>query len=121
MVFSVLRLFPAIAQRGQVIELLRSVQDLMRLRSGCLGSWFSEEDFLHNHIRYVEQWESEEALFEHIRSDLYRRLLAAMELSKRPPEIAFYYCSQTKGLELIETAREQAKTGMLASRSNKPE
>ncbi len=73
-----------------------------------MGSWFSEEDVLHNHIRYAEQWESEESLCEHIRSDLYRRVLAALELSKRPPEVTFYYCSQTKGLELIEAARRQA-------------
>ncbi len=94
-----------------MLELLRSVQDLTRFRLGCLGSWFAEEDFLNNQIRYAEQWESEKALVEHIRSDLYRRLLAAMELSERPPEITFYYCSQTKGLELIEAARQQAKTG----------
>ncbi len=118
MVFSVIRLFPSIPQRGQVIELLRSVQDLTRLRSGCLGSWFSEEDFLQDHIRYAEQWESEEALFEHLRSDLYRRLLVAMELSQRTPEVTFYYCSQTKGLELIEAAKQQAETGTPASRSN---
>lgn len=109
MVFSIIRLFPSIKQRAQVIELLRSVQDLTRPCPGCLGSWFSEEDILHNHIRYAEQWESEEALYEHIRSDLYRRLLAAMELSKHPPEVTFYYCSQTKGLEVVEAARRQAK------------
>ncbi len=92
-----------------MVELLRSVQDLTRPCPGCLGCWLSEEDFLHNHIRYAEQWESEEALCDHIRSDLYRRLLAAMELSKQPPEVTFHYCSQTKGLELIEATRRQAE------------
>ncbi len=108
-VFSVIRLFPSLKQRAQVIELLRSVQDLTRPCPGCVGSWLSEEDVLHNHIRYAEQWETEESLFEHIRSDLYRRILAAMELSKQPPEVKFYYCSETKGLELIEAARTQAR------------
>ncbi len=106
-VFSVIRLFPGVKQRAQMIELLRSVQDLTRPCSGCMGSWFSEEDILHNHIRYAEQWESEEALHAHIRSDLYRRLLEAMELSRRPPEVIFYFCTQTKGLELVEAARHQ--------------
>ncbi len=64
-----------------------------------------EEEFAQNHIRYTEQWQSEEALQEHIRSDLYRRLLAAMELSRKEPEVKFYCCSQVKGLELIEAAR----------------
>ncbi len=98
-------------QRAQVIELLSSIQDLTRPCPGCVGSWVSEEDFPHNHIRYAEQWESEEALYQHIRSELYRRLLEAMELSKKPPEVTFYYCSNTKGLELVVAARQQATLG----------
>ncbi len=108
-VFSIIRFFPASKHRAQVIELLHSVHDLARPTPGCVGCWLSEEDVLHNHIRYAEQWESEEALHEHIRSDLYRRILAAMELSRQEPEVKFYYCSETKGLELIEAARRQAR------------
>lgn len=76
---------------------------------------------MHNHIRYAEQWESEEALHDHIRSDLYRRVLAAMELSKQQPEVTFYYCSQSKGLELIEAARREAKLHEPAANGNGPE
>ncbi len=60
---------------------------------------------LPRHLRYAEQWESEEALHAHIRSSLYHRLLEALELSQREPEVKFYYCSEIKGLELIEAAR----------------
>lgn len=91
-----------------MIELLRSVQDLTRPVPGCIGCWMSEEDPLHNHIHYAEQWESEEALQNHIRSDLYRRLLEAMELSRQQPEVQFHYTCETKGLELIEATRSQA-------------
>jgi len=114
-VFAVIRLFPSAKQRGQMVELLRSVQDLTRPCRGCLGSWFSEEDLLHNHLRYAEQWESEEALHQHIRSDLYRRILAAMELSQKPPEVSFFYCSQTKGLEVVEQARRAKRSEPLSS------
>ncbi|HTL59899.1 MAG TPA: antibiotic biosynthesis monooxygenase [Candidatus Limnocylindrales bacterium] len=117
-VFSIIRLFPSVKQRAQVIELLRSVQDLTRPCPGCMGSWFSEEELLNNHVRYAEQWESEEALHQHIRSDLYKRILAALELSKRPPEVTFYYCSQTKGLEVVEAARRQAKLHESAGSTN---
>jgi quinol monooxygenase YgiN len=108
-VFSIIRLVPAPKHRAQVLELLRSVLGLTRPCPGCLGCWLSEEDFTFEHIRYAEQWESEEGLYDHIRSDLYRRLLAAMELSKQEPEVEFYYSSETKGLELIEAVRRQAK------------
>ena len=118
MVFSCVKLFPSGRQRRQLIELLRSVQDLTSQCPGCAGSWFSEEDVLHDYIHYSEQWESEEALRQHIRSDLYRRLLAAMELSQRPPDVKFYYCSQTKGLDLIQTVRQQPHAADEISNSN---
>ena len=76
---------------------------------GCVGCWVSEEDYLHNHIRYAEQWESEQALHNHLRSDLYRRILNAMELSKRPPEVGFYHTTEKQGFELIETVRRETK------------
>ena len=93
-----------------MVEILRSVQDLTRPCPGCLGCWLSEEDCLVNQIRYAEQWDSEESLYEHVRSDLYRRLLAAMELSKQPPEVSFHFTSNVKGFELIEAVRGQLKT-----------
>jgi len=108
-VFSIIRICPAPKQRNQAIEILRSVQDLTRPSPGCLGCWLSEEDPLHNHIRYAEQWDSEEALHEHIRSHLYLRVLAAMELSKQLPEVKFYYTASTKGFELIEALRGRSK------------
>jgi quinol monooxygenase YgiN len=102
-------LYPSAKQRTQVIDLLRSIQDLTRPSPGCVGCWLSEEDYAHSHIRYSEQWETEEALHNHIRSDLYRRVLSAMELSKRPPEVGFYHSTQQQGFELIETVRREAK------------
>lgn len=89
------------------MELLRSVQDLTRPSPGCLGCWVLEDDFIQHQIRFVEQWESDEALLDHVRSDLYRRLLTAMELSRQQPEVKFYTCSEAKGLELIEAARRR--------------
>ena len=110
MVFSIIRLFPSAKQRAQVLDLLRSVQDLTRPVPGCLGCWLSEEEYAHTHIRYAEQWESEETLHTHLRSDLYRRVLNAMELSKRPPDVGFYHTLQKQGFELIEAVRAEGKS-----------
>ena len=89
----------------ELIEILRSVQDLTRPLRGCSSCWLSEDDFLYNDVRYLEQWESEQAMYGHIRSDMYRRVLAAMELSKKPPEVTFYFSTENKGFELIEHIR----------------
>ena len=107
MVFSVIGLSPSLKNRGQLLEILRSLVDLTRPCPGCMGCWLSEEDFLRNHVLYAEQWETEEALHEHIRSDLYLRLLSAIELSQQPPEVSFYYTAETKGFNLVETIRMQ--------------
>src|SRR4051794_6536738 len=101
-IFTVLRLFPSARQHTQVIEILKMAQNLTRPALGCLGCWLSEEDVTRPHISYAEQWESEQALQTHIRSDLYWRVLAAMELSKLPPEVSFYFVTEKKGFGLIE-------------------
>ena len=106
-VFSIIRLFPSGRKHSQVVEIMRSVQDLTRPLAGCVGCWLSEQDPVHNQIRYAEQWESQEALHAHIRSDLYRRVLAAMELSSQPPDVRFFYAQEQKGIELIEAIRHQ--------------
>jgi quinol monooxygenase YgiN len=108
MVFASIRFFPGPKERAQLLEILQSVQDLTIVRTGCLGCWLSQEDSPHAHVRYTEQWESEETLYDHIHSELYRRILAAMELSRRPPEVQFHYVGATKGMELIEAVRSAA-------------
>jgi quinol monooxygenase YgiN len=110
-IFSVVGLSPSAKHRGQLVEILHSVLDLTRPSLGCLGCWLCEEDCLDNVVRYVEQWENEEALHKHIRSDVYRRLLTAMELSKEPPEVGFYVASERLGFELIEALRPHSRQG----------
>lgn len=84
------------------MELLRSVRDLTRPSPGCVGCWLSEEDNHATHLRYAEHWESEEDFYGCVRSDLYRRVLATMELSTQSPEVSFHHTRDVKGFELIE-------------------
>jgi quinol monooxygenase YgiN len=101
-VFAVIKLLPAPEQQSQVIEILRWVGDLTRPEPGCLGCWLSEEGPFCDEIQYVEQWDLDETMHEHIRSDLYARVLAAM-VSRQSPEVGFHYVTEEKGIELIET------------------
>ena len=50
-------------------------------------------------------WDTEENLERHIRSDLFWKVLALMEISSRRPEIRFHTISRTEGLETIERIR----------------
>jgi quinol monooxygenase YgiN len=108
MVVLTLRLFPAREQRRHVLGVLRSVQGPTQAQPDCLSCRIFEEDGYEEAILYIEKWDSEPALHRHIRSELYRRILSALELSRIPPEIQFHYVSETKGIDLIESLRAQA-------------
>ena len=58
-----------------------------------------------NLISFVQEWDSREAMAEHIRSKDYRNILAVMELASEPPEIKFVEALNTDGMELIEEIR----------------
>jgi len=74
-----------------------------------MGCAIHEEDSKQHSVIYMEQWESTEALQQHIQSNIYSMILNAMELAAEVPEIRFYNVSETMGLEYIETLRTKEK------------
>jgi quinol monooxygenase YgiN len=105
MVISTLRFLPAPKQHSQVLEILRSVLGPAGTQPGCLSCHIYEEHGPEESIVYCESWETEAALQEHIRSDLYLSVLAACELSRSEPEVCFHEISSTHGLELVHQLR----------------
>jgi quinol monooxygenase YgiN len=53
----------------------------------------------------VEEWASHAALDRHLTSSAYKTLVAAIELSTRPPAIRFDSVAQRAGIEVIVAAR----------------
>ncbi len=94
-----------------MLSVLRSVQGPTQAQPHCVGCHLCEEDGYDEAILYMEEWDDEQALHQHVRSDLYGRILAAVELSRMPPEFTFYHVKETQGIDLIETVRSQPITG----------
>jgi len=109
MIVSKLRLFPSPEQRHQALELLRSVQGPTQVKPCCLAAQVYEEDGYNGAILYTEEWDSEPEFCEHVRSELYRRVLAAIDISKSAPELHFYRVSKAQGLELIDQIRNSPR------------
>jgi len=105
MVISTLRFVPSSKQRSEVMEILRSVLGPTETQSGCLSCHIYEEDGPDQATVFCGHWESEAALHDHIRSELYLLVLAACELSNRPPEFCFHHVSRTQGMDLIHQLR----------------
>ena len=105
MIVGTLRILPAPDRRAEVLRVFRTVQGPLMHQPGCLACHIYEEQDPDHAVVLVERWESQAALEAHLRSEAYRRILGAIELSGGPPEVCFDYVSATEGMELIERSR----------------
>lgn len=112
--FATVKLVPSRKHRNDLLGILASVRDLTQTIPGCLGCWLDDGGYLRGPVSYVEEWESEAGLRQHLRSDLYGRLLVALELASQPPEIYFHTATETRGMELIEDVRGVSRTKPIA-------
>jgi quinol monooxygenase YgiN len=110
MIVGTLRLRPASHRRADVLDIFRAVQGPVLALPGCTACHIYEEQGPEEAIVLVEIWNDQAALDEHLRSETYRRILGAMELSAEPPEVRFDTVSATEGMELIERLRNPGGT-----------
>lgn len=106
MVACTLTIQPPPDRRVQVLEIFRSIQGPVSAQPGCAGCHIYQEDGEDAAIVLVERWDTEPALEAHLRSESYRVILGAFELSGSPPQVCFEHVSRSEGMELIERVRE---------------
>jgi quinol monooxygenase YgiN len=99
------RFLPPPDRRADVVEILRSVQGAVRTQPGCVAFDIYDEQGPESAVLLVERWESETALEAHLRSEIYRLILGAIELSGERPDVRFERVSDSRGMELIERLR----------------
>ena len=105
MILSFLKINPLPGKKQVVLDIFRSVIGMTRLKSGCTDCAVYTDQGEEQTILYLEQWQSREPMDRHIRSELYFRVLSAMELACEPPEIYFHEVLDTRGLEYVESLR----------------
>jgi quinol monooxygenase YgiN len=105
MVIGTLRIPLSPDRRVKVIEVLRSVQGRVLAQPGCTACQIYQDDGPEPAVILIQRWDSALALEEHIRSEIYRRILGAVELSGCPPEVRFDHVSTSEGMELIQRLR----------------
>ena len=103
---------PGESQR--LVEALRSLMEPTRVEGGCTGCELalSAESDDPPHIRYVEDWSSEEELRTRVRSNRFLRLVAVMEEARSAPQLTFTLASGTRGLDYVaEVRRDLTREG----------
>ena len=105
MILSQIKIYPAEGYAAGIIDVLQSVQVILASVSDCLQASVSIESGESGAILYLEKWRSRESLDDHLRSSVYMRVLEALELSCRNPEVTFFDGREVGGWEIIEMAR----------------
>jgi len=75
------------------------------VKRGCIACYVSQDVKDTEMIRYEELWERREDMERHLRSDDYRTILFAMEMSSHAPDVRFNNIEETTGMETIERVR----------------
>jgi quinol monooxygenase YgiN len=114
-IIATFKIAPLRKQSLKVLEILQSIQGHISAQPGCLSCEIYTEVGSGSTILFSEHWENEAALNEHIRSDIYLRVLSAAEFSCKAPEIRFYRVSDTQDMELIRRLRLTAGTNVSES------
>jgi quinol monooxygenase YgiN len=109
MIIFVLKITPLAHQRREALDILRYVEGPTAIQVGCLACNIYEGLNDDPTVLYMECWESLATLHRHIQSELYTKILAAMDISEKQPEIHFYEVSQMWGLDMVENLRHQKK------------
>ena len=108
MIVGTLRILPLPERRADVLEVFQAIQGPVLAQSGCAACSIYEEQGPERAVVLVESWETQEALERHLRSEAYRLILGAIELSDGQPEVRFDHVSASEGMELIRRTRNSA-------------
>jgi quinol monooxygenase YgiN len=105
MIVSTIALRLSEGDRRKVISSLLPVVRSTRAQAGCRGCAVLTDVEDPRTLLLREEWDSQEQLDRHLRSEDYRLVLAAIELSQAAPQIRFDTVTTRAGIEMIEAAR----------------
>jgi quinol monooxygenase YgiN len=105
MIVSTLRLLLSETDRRRVITSLTPIIAWSRVQPGCRACHLLADTEDPRALVLWEEWDTRDDLDRHLRSQEYRRVLAAIELSQEAPEIRFDAVETRSGFEVVEAAR----------------
>jgi quinol monooxygenase YgiN len=86
----------------EAVSVLRSLVGPVRAESGCNATRFLHDAGSGCGLTWVEEWHSVEDFERHLRSPVFRRILAIIELAESPPVVEIDEVASRRGFELVE-------------------
>lgn len=91
-------------KRDEIINVLLYLKGPTEIAPGCRACRILQDAENADVLTYLVQWDSEQAIEEHLRSERFRRLLPYIEMSVEPPEVSFSTIDQIRGIEFLVSA-----------------
>ncbi len=88
-------------KREEILDVLLCLKGPTEAARGCRSCRILQ-DVEDNHVlTYLVQWDTQEEIEEHLRSERFRRLLPYIEMSLEPPEVDFSTIDKIQGIEFL--------------------
>ena len=91
--------------RAAVLNVIWPMPGPTSVETGCAGCHISADDDDENVLTFSEEWDGQENLDRHVRSNSFRDLLSVLDMAAGPPEVRIHTVTETRGLEVIRAAR----------------
>jgi quinol monooxygenase YgiN len=99
MILVIIRMGVFSEKRKELSQTIASLMGSLRTEKGCLRCNFCQNIEDENELYLLEEWDSQENLMRHQKSERFRILLGAMNLLKRPYEMMVHTCSRAEGIK----------------------
>ena len=94
-------------KRTELLQTLLSMIEPTGNGKGCLSCHVFRDIEDKNVFSLIEEWETREALNDHIKSDRFSVLLGTKSLLYEPQQIEIHTVSQSEGMETVHAARNK--------------
>jgi len=91
-------------KREETLGVLLCLKGPTEVTRGCRGCWILQDAEDSRALTYLVQWDTQDDLEGHLRSERFRRLLPYIEMSVVPPEVAFSTVDRVRGIEFLVAA-----------------
>ena len=101
MILAIIRMKVLSEKRLELSQTIASLTGSIRMEKGCKRCDFCQSIEDENRLFLLEEWDTQENLMTHLKSEHFRVLRGAMNLLKEPHEMMFHTVSHPAGIEEI--------------------
>jgi quinol monooxygenase YgiN len=101
MIQALIRIVAPPGKRDEILDVLKCLKGPTEAIGECRACQVFQDAEDSRVLTYLVQWDSEDAIAAHLRSERFRRLLPYIEMSVEPPEVSFGTIDQVRGVEFL--------------------